>query len=198
MSFVPWSQRLTLMMSSWYVHDINTELFMSHQTPHYSWLVSFQTKEAISNDIKESLSHSMNSFGLEIIATPVTDIDPEHKVKAAMNEVSSWWHRHSCDNFSLNSPFFVSLRLWGNKGLRSLLSMKEEWRRQWVRSNIRRNSSFGNVPYSHCLCVAAIKKAEAEAEAIRISAEAEAEANYLRGVGTARQRRAVSFGPFLL
>ena len=30
----------------------------------------------------------MSSFGYEILATPITDIEPNHEVKRAMNEIN--------------------------------------------------------------------------------------------------------------
>ena len=39
--------------------------------------------------VKEELTKSMSSFGFMIIQTLVTDIEPDHKVKDAMNEINS-------------------------------------------------------------------------------------------------------------
>jgi len=48
----------------------------------------FVTKEEIANSIKSELDASMRSFGYEILATPITDIDPDSQVKRAMNEIN--------------------------------------------------------------------------------------------------------------
>jgi len=48
----------------------------------------FTTKEEIAKDIKKELEVSMGSFGYEILATPITDIDPDAQVKRAMNEIN--------------------------------------------------------------------------------------------------------------
>merc|ERR1719389_1314966 len=48
----------------------------------------FVTKEQISKSISESLKESMSSFGYQILATPITDIDPDREVKRAMNEIN--------------------------------------------------------------------------------------------------------------
>lgn len=40
----------------------------------------FTTKEEISQNIKKELEESMGSFGYEILATPITDIDPDAQV----------------------------------------------------------------------------------------------------------------------
>lgn len=48
----------------------------------------FTTKEEISASIKENLTESMGSFGFQILATPITDIDPDREVKRAMNEIN--------------------------------------------------------------------------------------------------------------
>ncbi len=39
--------------------------------------------------VKEELTKSMAAFGFMIIQTLVTDIEPDHKVKDAMNEINS-------------------------------------------------------------------------------------------------------------
>jgi len=48
----------------------------------------FTTKEEIASSIKDNLEHSMATFGYEILATPITDIDPDAQVKRAMNEIN--------------------------------------------------------------------------------------------------------------
>ena len=48
-----------------------------------------QAKEEIAHDVKEELTKSMGSFGYQIIQTLVTDIEPDHKVKMAMNEINA-------------------------------------------------------------------------------------------------------------
>ena len=48
-----------------------------------------QTKEEIAHDVKEQLTKSMSSFGFMIIQTLVTDIEPDMKVRAAMNEINA-------------------------------------------------------------------------------------------------------------
>eukprot|EP00191_Tetraselmis_sp_GSL018_P008759 CAMPEP_0177603638 /NCGR_PEP_ID=MMETSP0419_2-20121207/15631_1 /TAXON_ID=582737 /ORGANISM="Tetraselmis sp., Strain GSL018" /LENGTH=174 /DNA_ID=CAMNT_0019097447 /DNA_START=1004 /DNA_END=1528 /DNA_ORIENTATION=- len=46
-------------------------------------------KEEIAQAIKQELSQSMEAFGYTIIQTLVTDIDPDQKVKNAMNDINS-------------------------------------------------------------------------------------------------------------
>ena len=48
-----------------------------------------QTKEEIAHSVKEELTKSMTSFGFSIIQTLVTDIEPDLKVRAAMNEINA-------------------------------------------------------------------------------------------------------------
>lgn len=50
---------------------------------------TLQTKEEIAHDVKEQLTKSMSSFGFMIIQTLVTDIEPDMKVRAAMNEINA-------------------------------------------------------------------------------------------------------------
>ncbi len=49
----------------------------------------FVQKEEIALAIKNELKQSMENFGYTIIQTLVTDIDPDEKVKAAMNEINA-------------------------------------------------------------------------------------------------------------
>jgi len=48
----------------------------------------FETKESIANSVKGQLTEAMSSFGYTIIASPITDIDPDAQVKRAMNEIN--------------------------------------------------------------------------------------------------------------
>ncbi len=58
----------------------------SHST---TIVVLLQTKEEIAHSVKEELTKSMSSFGFMIIQTLVTDIEPDMKVRAAMNEINA-------------------------------------------------------------------------------------------------------------
>ena len=49
----------------------------------------FTTKEEIAFDVKQELTKSMGDFGFQIIQTLVTDIEPDMKVRAAMNEINA-------------------------------------------------------------------------------------------------------------
>lgn len=49
----------------------------------------FTTKEEIAFCVKEELTKSMSDFGFMIIQTLVTDIEPDMKVRAAMNEINA-------------------------------------------------------------------------------------------------------------
>merc|ERR1719163_2557089 len=48
----------------------------------------FLEKEEIAASIKEMLNTTMGGFGYSILATPVTDIEPNNEVKRAMNEIN--------------------------------------------------------------------------------------------------------------
>jgi len=48
----------------------------------------FTTKEEIAASISANLKENMSSFGYEILATPITDIEPNAEVKRAMNEIN--------------------------------------------------------------------------------------------------------------
>lgn len=49
----------------------------------------FEKKDEIADAVKEELSHVMDDFGYGIVKALVTDIDPDHKVKEAMNEINA-------------------------------------------------------------------------------------------------------------
>lgn len=48
---------------------------------------TLQTKEEIAKEVQDELSKAFAAFGYEILQALVTDIDPDPRVKAAMNEV---------------------------------------------------------------------------------------------------------------
>ncbi len=48
----------------------------------------FTTKEEIAASISSNLKEHMAGFGYEILATPITDIEPNAEVKRAMNEIN--------------------------------------------------------------------------------------------------------------
>lgn len=49
----------------------------------------FEEKDAIADAVREQLSVSMAQFGFDILKALVTDIEPDAKVKAAMNEINA-------------------------------------------------------------------------------------------------------------
>lgn len=49
----------------------------------------FEEKDTIAQEVKESLDHVMSAFGIEISKTLITHIDPDKKVKHAMNEINA-------------------------------------------------------------------------------------------------------------
>ncbi|MGL4371653.1 MAG: SPFH domain-containing protein [Alphaproteobacteria bacterium] len=48
----------------------------------------FAKKDDIADSVKEELREVMNEFGYDILKALVTDIEPDPKVKAAMNEIN--------------------------------------------------------------------------------------------------------------
>lgn len=49
---------------------------------------AFESKEEIALEVKNSLKETMTQFGFEIIQCLVTDLNPDSKVKAAMNQIN--------------------------------------------------------------------------------------------------------------
>jgi len=48
----------------------------------------FETKDQISDSINSQLKTHMSNFGYTILASPITDIDPDAQVKRSMNEIN--------------------------------------------------------------------------------------------------------------
>jgi regulator of protease activity HflC (stomatin/prohibitin superfamily) len=49
----------------------------------------FEKKDEVADAVKNELAHVMSEFGYGIVKALVTDIDPDHKVKEAMNEINA-------------------------------------------------------------------------------------------------------------
>lgn len=49
----------------------------------------FEKKDDVANAVKSELDDSMDEFGFQIVKALVTDIDPDAKVKEAMNEINA-------------------------------------------------------------------------------------------------------------
>jgi regulator of protease activity HflC (stomatin/prohibitin superfamily) len=67
-----------------YVFDI-----IRSQVPTLTLDDSFAKKDDIANAIKKELSVTMSSYGFNIVTALVTNIDPDIKVKEAMNEINT-------------------------------------------------------------------------------------------------------------
>jgi len=49
----------------------------------------FETKDEIAHAVRDELEKVMSTFGYSIVQALVTDIDPDHRVKASMNEINA-------------------------------------------------------------------------------------------------------------
>jgi regulator of protease activity HflC (stomatin/prohibitin superfamily) len=49
----------------------------------------FEAKEELALSVKNALTETMNRFGFQILQALITDLDPDSRVKAAMNEINS-------------------------------------------------------------------------------------------------------------
>ncbi len=67
-----------------YIFDV-----VRSEVPKLTLDSSFLQKDKIAEAIKSELTESMKDFGFTIIKTLVTDIDPNQKVKDAMNEINA-------------------------------------------------------------------------------------------------------------
>lgn len=50
---------------------------------------AFSSKDQIAVAVKEQLQHEMKEYGYEIIKALVTDLNPDSRVKASMNEINA-------------------------------------------------------------------------------------------------------------
>lgn len=50
---------------------------------------AFEAKEELATSVKSALSDSFTSYGYQILQTLITDLDPDQRVKNAMNEINS-------------------------------------------------------------------------------------------------------------
>lgn len=50
---------------------------------------AFESKDTIAAHVEQALAASMNSYGYQIVNTLITDIRPDEKVRAAMNEINA-------------------------------------------------------------------------------------------------------------
>eukprot|EP01012_Entosiphon_sulcatum_P039810 TRINITY_DN5299_c0_g2_i1.p1 TRINITY_DN5299_c0_g2~~TRINITY_DN5299_c0_g2_i1.p1 ORF type:complete len:283 (+),score=78.76 TRINITY_DN5299_c0_g2_i1:20-868(+) len=59
------------------------------QIPQYELDGLFNAKDSIAKCLKDELEGEMNQFGYSIVQTLVTDVEPDHTVKTAMNEINA-------------------------------------------------------------------------------------------------------------
>ncbi|MGM0526152.1 MAG: SPFH domain-containing protein [Pseudomonadota bacterium] len=59
------------------------------QIPKQNLDAVFDNKDSISKDVKMQLRETMEGYGYEIIASLVTDIDPDQSVKDSMNQINA-------------------------------------------------------------------------------------------------------------
>jgi regulator of protease activity HflC (stomatin/prohibitin superfamily) len=49
----------------------------------------FEAKEELALSVKNALQEIMSSYGYQIVQVLITDLDPDQRVKAAMNEINA-------------------------------------------------------------------------------------------------------------
>lgn len=59
------------------------------QVPKMSLDQLFESQDQISQDVSENLQHRMKQYGYTIEKTLITSVEPDHKVKQAMNEINA-------------------------------------------------------------------------------------------------------------
>lgn len=67
-----------------HVYDV-----MRSQLPTLELDAVFEAKEDLASAVKEALSQTMAQYGYQILNALITDLDPDQRVKNAMNEINS-------------------------------------------------------------------------------------------------------------
>ena len=67
-----------------HVYDV-----MRSQLPTLELDAVFEAKEDLALAVKNALSQTMSEYGYQILQTLITDLDPDQRVKNAMNEINS-------------------------------------------------------------------------------------------------------------
>lgn len=67
-----------------YVFDV-----VRSTVPRLELDAAFESKKDIANAVKKQLTDAMKDYGYEIISTLVTDLSPDSKVRASMNEINA-------------------------------------------------------------------------------------------------------------
>lgn len=70
----------------------------------------FENKEDIANAVRTELSEAMDDFGYDIRQTLITDIDPDPKVKQAMNEINTQQRLRLAATEKAQAEYIMSVR----------------------------------------------------------------------------------------
>ena len=143
----------------------------------------FTTKEEIAQNIKSELTSAMSSFGYTILASPITDIDPDKEVKRAMNDINKAKRlRLAAQDRQLDRTTHPPALPCAHPSIPCLPPTP-------ATLPPRASQDEGEA-----VKIKAVKEAEAEAARTEIQAKADAEAKFLAGQGIARQRQAIMEG----
>lgn len=70
----------------------------------------FENKDDIANAVRTELSEAMDDFGYDIRQTLITDIDPDEKVKQAMNEINTQQRLRVAATEKAQAAYIMSVR----------------------------------------------------------------------------------------
>ena len=71
------------------VHSAHVYDVMRATLPTLELDAAFEAKEELATSVKAALTESFTSYGYQILQTLITDLDPDQRVKNAMNEINS-------------------------------------------------------------------------------------------------------------
>ena len=83
-SLTPYESCSTGLNGSAHVYDV-----MRSQLPNLELDAVFEAKEELALAVKNALSETMTGYGYQILQALITDLDPDQRVKNAMNEINS-------------------------------------------------------------------------------------------------------------
>jgi len=86
----------------------------------------FEKKEQLSEAVKTELSETMSAYGIKICNTPVTNIDPDHKVKHSLNQIVTNKNMKVAMSEKADSDAIVVTRLAAAHGKKMIITAEAD------------------------------------------------------------------------
>ena len=72
---------------------------------------SFASKDVVANDVKRTLSDKLSEVGYEIVGSLVTDIEPDARVKFAMNDINASMRQREARSFIADAEKILQVKV---------------------------------------------------------------------------------------